>query len=138
MGALFGASATLAYQGKAYDKLYMDNQRLANQISELELRNEQLTNHLDRPAKKPVIESIRVTANAPDGLSEIEAIQYVKNALSVLAGKPLETLQQTPDLPSLLIDGRTITVDHQQLVLHVDTVVVVSNLYIAVTVSKNK
>jgi len=138
VGALFGASATLAYQGKAYDLLYIENQHLAEQIDELQLRNQQLTTHLDRPPKKPVVESIHVTANAPDGLSEIEAVQYVKDALSVLAGKPLETLQDAPDLPSLLIDGRTITVDHQQFTLHVDTVVVAANLYIAVTVSKGK
>ncbi|MCL6452208.1 MAG: hypothetical protein K6T78_01130 [Alicyclobacillus sp.] len=138
VGMLFGASATLAYQGKAYDRLYMENQRLVAQNSELELRNQQLTNRLERPNKEPVVESIRVDANAPDGLSEVETIQFVRNELAFLVGKPLSTLQLHPELPSRIIDGRTITVDQQQFTLHVTTVVVVSTLYIAVTASPGK
>ena len=132
IGALFGASCTLAYQGKAYDKLYLDLQKATNENSDLTQRLDQLNKRLNSPTNVPVVESIRVNADAPDGLSEIEVIQVVKQELAFLIGEPLETLQRRPELISHLIDGKTITVDKQQLTIHVDTVVVVSQLYISV------
>lgn len=138
ISALFGASATLAYQGKAYDLLYLDNQKLQDENKELAAHNEQLTKRLNHQMTEPVIESIHVEADAPDGLSEIEAIQLVKQDLAFLIGKPLDTLQRVPDLPYRLLNNHPITVDGQQYQMTVKTVVVGSVLYVAVSVSENK
>lgn len=138
IGALFGASCTLAYQGKAYDELYLTLQKTSNEKSDLQVQVEQLNKRLTSQSNVPVVESIRVNADAPDGLSEIEVIQFVKHELAFLIGEPLTTLQNHPDLISRLIDGRNITVDQHQLSIHVDTVVVVSQLYISITANSGK
>ncbi|QSO54344.1 hypothetical protein JZ785_11575 [Alicyclobacillus curvatus] len=138
VGALFGASCTLAYQGKAYDELYITLQKVSNEKADLVQQVEQLNKRLSSPMHIPVVESIRVNADAPDGLSEIEVIQFIKHELAFLVGEPLDTLQRRPDLISRLIDGRTLTVDQQQLTIHVQTVVVVSQLYISVVATAGK
>ncbi|QSO49113.1 hypothetical protein [Alicyclobacillus mengziensis] len=138
VGALFGASCTLAYQGKAYDQLYITLQKVSNEKADLNQQVEQLNKRLNSPMHIPVVESIRVNADAPDGLSEIEVIQFIKHELGFLVGEPLDTLQRRPDLISRLIDGRTLTVDQQQLTIHVQTVVVVSQLYISVVATAGK
>ncbi|KPV43617.1 hypothetical protein [Alicyclobacillus ferrooxydans] len=138
IGALFGASCTLAYQGKAYDNQYLQLQKVTNENSDLQQQVEQLNKRLNSPTNVPVVESIRVNADAPDGLSEIEVIQVVKQELAFLIGEPLVTLQRRPELISHLIDGKTITVDQQQLTIHVNTVVVVSQLYVSVSATPGK
>jgi hypothetical protein len=138
VGALFGASCTLAYQGKAYDKQYLELQKATNENGDLKVQVEQLNKRLNNRSNTPVVESIRVNADAPDGLSEIEVIQFIKHELAFLVGEPLDTLQRRPDLISRLLDGRNLTVDQQQLTLHVQTVVVVSQLYISVTATTGK
>ena len=138
IGALFGASCTLAYQGKAYDNQYLQLQKVTNENSDLQQQVEQLNKRLSSPTNVPVVESIRVNADAPDGLSEIEVIQVVKQELAFLIGEPLVTLQRRPELISHLIDGKNITVDQQQLTIHVNTVVVVSQLYVSVSATPGK
>lgn len=138
VGALFGASCTLVYQGKAYDQLYLNLQKTTNDKNDLAGQVEQLNKRLTSASNIPVVESIRVNADAPDGLSEIEVIQFVKHELAFFIGEPLDTLQRRPDLISRLIDDRSITVDQQHLTIHVQTVVIVSQLYISVTATSGK
>lgn len=137
VGILLGASATLAYVGREIERLNQQLLTCDNERAELQQQNAQLAARLNRPNKAPTVESIRVQADTPDGLVEMAAIQLVKQQLQFLIGFPLTSLQEHPDLPSRLIDGRTLTVDQQTFTLRVTTVVVVERLFIKVSATAN-
>lgn len=138
IGTLFGASATLVYQGKQYDNLYMKYQQQIQDNRDLQQQNDQLQGRISRSNKTPIIESIKVQADAPDGLSEIEAVQLVKQDLAFLVGKPLDSLQKYPELPYKLLDGKTLTIDNQQYTIHVQSVVIGTVVFVSVKVTTGK
>ncbi|RIV28754.1 hypothetical protein D2Q93_01805 [Alicyclobacillaceae bacterium I2511] len=137
VGILFGASATLAYAGREVDKLNQQLLACDNNNVELQQQNVQLAARLNQPNKSPTVLSIRVQANTPDGLVEMATVTFVKQQLQFLIGFPLTSLQEHPDLPSRLIDGRILTVDQQAFTLRVTTVVIVERLYIEVSATAN-
>jgi ABC-type oligopeptide transport system substrate-binding subunit len=141
LGILLGASAMLAYQGRLLDNLYLQISKSTNANQDLQQQNEQLMRKLAQPNSEPAIESIRVSSESEGDLSEFERTQieqFVKKQLEFLIGTPLTTLERSPDLPSRLVDGRTVSVDQQQFTVHVKTVVVQEKLYVNIGISPSK
>ncbi|MCL6599099.1 MAG: hypothetical protein K6T81_10205 [Alicyclobacillus macrosporangiidus] len=134
-GALLGASLMLVYQGREINQLRVQYNSCTTEKETLEDQVRLLSAKLQHPNPEPVIESIQVDAKAPDGLTQLEVVDFVKKQLAFLVDRPLSTLDHNPDLPYRLLDGRTVAIDQQEFTIRVNTVVVAKKLFVAVTVS---
>ncbi|MCL6515735.1 hypothetical protein [Alicyclobacillus sp.] len=134
-GVLLGASVMLVYQGREITQLRLQYNSCTTEKEALDDQVRLLSAKLQHPNPQPVIESIQVDARAPDGLTQLEVVDFVKKQLAFLVDRPLSTLDHNPDLPYRLLDGRTVTIDQQEFTIRVNTVVVAKKLFVAVTVT---
>lgn len=126
-----------AYQGRETDHLNQQISELQQNYDYVKQKNAQLLSKLQQAHPSPSIEGFRVQAKAPDALSELEAIQFVKAQLAFLIGRPLLILQEHPDLPFRLLDGRTFSVGQEKYTIRLVSVVVDQIPYLRVTASQN-
>ena len=135
LGLILGASLMTAYQGREIDNLNVKVTDLQQKNEYLQQKNTQLSSALLQGHVTPTIQGFRVAAKAPDALSELETVQFVKQQLAFLVGRPLTVLQEHPDLPYRLLDGRTFEVSQKQYTVRLQSVVVDEILYLRVTAS---
>jgi len=121
------------YQGREIDHLNQEFTDLQQKYEYLQQKNTQLQTRLQQAHPSPSIQGFRVQAKAPDALSELESIQFVKQQLSFLIGRPLLILQEHPDLPFRLLDGRTFSVGQEKYTVRLTSVVVDQIPYLRIT-----
>lgn len=126
-----------AYLGRETDRLNQQMSELRQNYDYVQQKNAQLQSQLKQTHPIPNIQGFRVQAKAPDALSELEAIQFVKSQLAFLIGRPLLILQEHPDLPYRLLDGRTFSVGQEKYVIRLSSVVIDQIPYLRVTASQN-
>jgi hypothetical protein len=136
LGTLLGATLTFLYQGREVDRLSLEVSHCTMEKEDLLRQIDQLNQRLQQPEKEPSIQTIRVDALAPDDISQIQAVQFVKQTLEWLVGRPLQVLARWPEIPAQLVEGRSFYVDSEQFVIHVNTVVIGPTLYVKVTVQE--
>jgi hypothetical protein len=137
LGAILGAAVMLAWQGRELNRMNLGLSTLRLQYDELEQENIQLDAQLHEPSPETVLQVIRVTAQAPDAISELRVVQFVKEELAFLVGKPMQTFLDHAALPAHLLDRRTLVVNDQSYTLRVTTTVVVRDtLVLQITASR--
>lgn len=137
LGIVLGAAFMTAYQGRETDHLNQQISELQQNYDYLKQKNSQLLAKLEQAHPSPSIEGFRVQAKTPDALSELEAINFVKSQLAFLIGRPLWILQEHPDLPFRLLDGRTFSVGQEKYTIRLVSVVVDQIPYLRVTATQN-
>lgn len=136
LGVILGAALMTVYQGREMDHMNQEFIDLQQKYEYLQQKNTQLQTRLQQThPSSPSIQGFRVQAKAPDALSELEGIQFVKQQLSFLIGRPLLILQEHPDLPFRLLDGRTFSVGQEKYTVRLTTVVVDQIPYLRITAS---
>lgn len=136
LGTLVGGVAMFVWQGREIDRLSREVSHYTMEKEDLLRQIDQLTTRLQQPDQDQTIQVVRVDALAPDDMSQLQAVQFVKQTLQWLMGKPLQVLTRFPEIPAQLVEGRTFTVDNEVYVIHVNTVVIGPTLYVKVTVQE--
>jgi hypothetical protein len=136
LGLLLGSTLMFLYQGREIDRLSVEVSHYTMEKEDLLRQIDQLNQRLQAPDQEPTIQVIRVDAMAPDDVSQLQAVQFVKQTLQWLVGRPLQVLTRWPEIPGQLVEGRSFFVDRQEFVVHVETVVIGPTLYLKVTVKE--
>ena len=136
LGILVGGAAMNVIHGRQFETLNMQIQSLKMHYDEVERENTQLSAQLHQPNPEPLVQSIQVDAKAPDGPAQLQVIQFVQQQLQFLEGRHIQILIDSPELPTHLLEGRTVLVDNQELTIHVtSTMIVGETLYVHVSAS---
>jgi predicted PurR-regulated permease PerM len=136
LGMLLGAVLMFLWQGREIDRLSREVSHYIMEKEDLLRQIDQLTQRLQQPEQEPTVQVIRVDAMAPDDMSQIQAVQFVKQTLQWLVGRPLQVLTRWPEIPAQLVEGRSFSVNDEEYVVHVNTVVIGPTLYVKVTVQE--
>lgn len=125
----------LSYQGREVDRLYVKLSQLTIKYEDLQQENVQLSAKLHQTDPEPVIQGFQVDAKAPDSITQLQSVQFVKQQLAFLVGRKLQILVDHPDLPYRLLDGRDFMVGNEQYTVRLLTVVVDETPYLRISVS---
>lgn len=133
MGILCGATGMMLWQSREFNRLYLQLSHLKMQTETLEMDNLQLTAQLQSPRQRDILYALRITVTAPEALLQVRVAQRLKERLSSLMGRPIHTFVDNPDLPAVLLDQTTLSVDDKLYVIRVvSTVIVDGTLYLHV------
>ncbi|MDQ0190879.1 hypothetical protein JI721_02655 [Alicyclobacillus cycloheptanicus] len=139
VGVLIGSSGMNLVHGRQFENLNLEIQSLRLHLEEADHENARLSAQLHQPSTEPLLQNIDVQAKAPDGLSQLQVVQFVQQQLQFLEGRRIEILIEQPELPTNLLEGRTLTVDNTTLTIHVtQTVLVGETLHLHVTATPTK
>lgn len=125
IGVMIGASIMNLIHGRQFENLNLRIQTLTMHYDELERENTRLSAQLHQPSTEPLLQNINVQAKAPDDPTELQVIQFVQQQLQFLEGRRIDILLEDPELPTRMLDGRTLTVDSQKLTIRVTSTVLV-------------
>ncbi len=133
-GILIGGAAMNIIHGHQFENLNLQISSLKMHYDEVERENAQLSAQLHEPNPEPLVQRIQVDAKAPDGPAQLQVIQFVQQQLQFLEGRRIQILIDSPELPTHLLEGRTVLVDNQELTIHVtSTMIVGETLYVHVS-----
>lgn len=136
IGILIGSSVMNLIHGRQFENLNLQIQTLQMHYDTLERENARLSAQLHQPSTEPLLQNIDVQAKAPDGPSELQVVQFVQQQLQFLEGRRIQILLDQPELPTKLLEGRTLSVDNQTLKIHVvRTILVGETLHLLVSAS---
>ncbi|MDI3257460.1 MAG: hypothetical protein QJR01_07005 [Kyrpidia sp.] len=133
LGMVAGAAGWMAVTAREMDDLHYA-------VEQYRLNTDRLTEELDglrtklhQQLKERQIQTVNIHVQTDDPFAEIAIIRFAKDQTKTLIGKPLENLENHPDLIIGLLEGRTIQVDGHTWMIHVQAVVVGEALHLYLT-----
>lgn len=138
LGMVAGAAVTMLAEGKALDRLYL--QQVSHTMNYDDLVQE--LNHIQQElylltAQKnvtnPTLKSIKITIMNGDPMTRLEVSKFIKAHLNFLLGTQVRVFADAPTVITEVVDRQTLTVNGQRVALDLHTVVIMNDtLYITV------